>query len=267
MPVTLDSLSKIVTIVSAGIAVFAAWIALPLDAELKRLQTQTQKLDIDLKATEGRLKEAEARLKETESGRKLSFDLYKEVRNILERKDKTPKDEEALRVLIESLADDPFRYKLLGVLAVSASTPEVKRAATESSSFFREEAQVVAQKAPVSPAPDGPGPTVRSTAVGSMDVDVFYCAARQATSEPIARSILALRQSGESGRWRLRFLPDSVNQQPGYGITSNEIRYNVPDETEAAKLLAERIGKTGLKVALRESQQPTRWYISLFICQ
>ncbi|NYG34855.1 hypothetical protein HZU83_02510 [Sphaerotilus montanus] len=265
MPVTLDSLSKVVTIVSAGIAVFAAWIALPLDAELKRLQTQTQKLDIDLKAAEGRLKETEARLKETESGRKLSFDLYKEVRNILERKDKTPKDEEALRVLIESLADDPFRYKLLGVLAVSASTPEVKRAATESSSFFREEAQVVAQKAPVPPVPGELA--VRSTAVGSMDVDVFYCAARQATSEPVARSVLALRQSGESGRWRLRFLPDSVNQQPGYGITSNEIRYNVPDETEAAKLLAERIGKTGLKMALRESQQPTRWYISVFICQ
>lgn len=264
MPVTLDSLSKVITIASAGIAVFAASIALPLDAELKRLQAQTQKLDIDLKAAEGRLKEAEARLKETESGRKLSFDLYQEVRKILERKDKTPKDEEALRVLIESLADDPFRYKLLGVLAVSASTPEVKRAATESSSFFREEAQV-AQKPLATPAQSGS--PVQSTAVGSMDVDVFYCAAKQATSESIARNVLALQQPVESGRWRLRLLPDSVNQQPGYGITSNEIRYNVPDETAAAKTLADRITRTGLKVALRESQQPTRWYISVFICQ
>lgn len=264
MPINLDASSKFISLVSAAIAVFAAWKALPLDAELKSLQAQTQRLDLDLKAAEGRLKEAEAKLKETESGRKLSFDLYQEVRKILERKDKTPKDEEALRVLIESLAEDPFRYKLLSVLAVSASTPDVKRSAMESSTFYRDES-VLVQRPPVSPvqAKD----STPSSAVGSMDVDVFYCASKQTTSEPIARSVLTIKQPNESGRWRLRLLPDSVNQQPGYGISSNEIRYNAPDETQAARVLAERLEKTGQKVTLRESQQLTKWYLSIFICQ
>jgi hypothetical protein len=243
---------------------FAAWKALPLDAELKSLQAQTQRLDLDLKAAEGRLKEAEARLKETESGRKLSFDLYQEVRKILEQKNKTPKDEEALRVLIESLAEDPFRYKLLSVLAVNASTPEAKLSASESSTFYRDESLVVQRP---SPAPAPVNEAVGRSPIGSMDVDVFYCATKRATSETIAKSILALKQPSESGRWRLRLLPDSVNQQPGYGVTSNEVRYNPPEETEAARAIAERMNKAGLHSSIRESQQLTKWYLSVFICQ
>ena len=264
MTLTLDGATKALAIASAAIAVFAAWKALPLDAELKSLQAQTQKLDLDLRVAEGRIKEAEARLKETESGRKLSFDLYQEVRKILERKDKTPKDEETLRVLIESLAEDPFRYKLLGVLAVSASTPEVKRSASESSDFFRDESVVVQR--PTSASVQGKEAGQRS-AIGSMDVDIFYCAAKRATSEPIANGVLALKQPSESGRWRLRLLPESVNQQPGYGVTSNEVRYNAPEETEAARTIAERMTKAGQKVLLRESQQLTKWYVSVFVCQ
>lgn len=264
MSITVDKILKMLAIPTAAVALLAAWKALPLDAELKTLQTQTQRLELDLKAAEGRLKEAEGRLKETESGRKLTFDLYQEVRKILERKDKTAKDEEALRVLIESLAEDPFRYKLLSVLAVSASSSEVKRSASESSSFFRDES-LIAQRPSASMT--NANETTRPTAIASMDVDVFYCASKQSTSELIAKSIIALKQPGESGRWRLRLLPESVNQQPGYGITSNEIRYNTPDETDAAKVLAERIANVGHKVSLRESQQLTKWYISVFICQ
>ena len=264
MPLTLDGTTKALAIASAAIAVFAAWKALPLDAELKSLQAQTQKLDLALKVAEGRLKEAEARLKETESGRKLSFDLYQEARKLLERKDKTPKDEEVLRVLIESLAEDPFRYKLLGVLAVSASTPEVKRSASESSAFFRDESLAVERPTPASVQGKE---AVERSAIGSMDVDIFYCAAKRATSEPIAKEVLALKQPHESGRWRLRLLPDIVNQQPGYGVASNEVRYNAPEETEAARTIADRMNKAGQKVLLRESQQLTKWYISVFLCQ
>ncbi len=264
MHVTIDSVSKALILISTSIAVFAAWKALPLDAELKSLQNQTQKLDIDLKAAEGRIREAEAKLKETESGRKLSFDLYQEVRKILERKDKTTRDEEALRVLIESLAEDPFRYKLLSVLAVSASTPEVKQSASESSAFYRDESTVRQQPTPNSASYKD---SVERSAIGSMDVDVFYCAGKRASSEPIAKDVLALKKPNESGRWRLRFLPDSVNQQPGYGITSNEIRFNAPEEVEAAHTIAERMNKAGHKVVLRESLQLTKWYVSVFVCQ
>ncbi len=264
MPTALDHSSKVLAIGSAVVALVAAWKTLPLDAELKRLQIRTEDLNQGLNEAEGRLKEAEAQLRAAESDRKLSFDLYQEVRKILERKDKTETDEEVLRILIESLAEDPFRYKLLSALAVSASNPQVKRSASESSTFYQEES-LVAQRAPVRSAADTDA--VRASPVGSMDVDVFYCAARQGTAEPIARSVLTLKQPNESGRWRLRLLPESVNQQPGYGITGNEIRYNVPDETAAAQALAGRLANVGYPVSLRPSRQSTRWYVSVFICQ
>lgn len=266
MAISLETASKVLTVVSLGIAVLAAWKALPLDAELKELQAQTQRLDLDLRATESKLKETETRLKETESSRKLSFDLYQEVKKVLERKENQPRDEEVLRVLIESLAEDPFRYKLLSVLAVGATTPEAKRSATESSEFFREEVQLSTnQQSAATPATSKP--VVKDEGVGNYDIDVFYCAGKRTTSEPLAREVVGLKGPGESGRWRLRALPESVNQQPGYGVSANEIRFNAPEELTVAKKLQQRLANTGVTATLRETQSPTKWYVSIFVCQ
>lgn len=265
MAIDLDSVSKTLTVVSLCIAVAAAWKALPLDAEIKSLQVQTQRLDLDLRATESKLKEAEARLREAESTRKLSFDLYEEVKRVLEKKERTPRDEEALRVLVEALADDPFRYKLLSVLAVSATTPDAKRSAAESSTFFQEEAQLSARQLP-DPA-TAPGSPAGQGGLGAYDIDVFYCSARRSSAEPIAQKVMGLKRPDESGRWRLRALPETINQQPGYGVASNEIRFNAPVELSAATLLEKRLAGLGVPSRLRESQQLTKWYISVFICQ
>jgi hypothetical protein len=265
MPINLDSASKTLTLISLAIAVMAAWKALPLDAELKNLQGETQRLDNELKVAAARLKEAEVQLKEAESSRKLSFDLYQEVKKVLEKKDRTPRDEEALKVLVESLADDPLRYKLLSVLAVSATTPEVKKSATESSMFYRQEAELTTRQ---------PETIVKATIpestggnIGSYDIDIFYCAAMKETSEPITKQILNVRLDSESGRWRSRLLPESVNQQPGYGVISNEIRYNAPGELPVAKILQQRLKDKGIDTVLKESLQLTKWYVSIFICQ
>jgi hypothetical protein len=265
MSVNLDSIAKVLAIPTTLIALVAAWKALPVDAEIKELQVQTQKLDIELRSAEGRLKEAESLLKETEAGRKLSFDLYQEVRRTLDKKDRTPKEEEALRVLIEALAVDPFRYRLLDVLAVSASSPETKQLAFESSTFFKEEASISALIQ--SATKELRLPQSHAKGIGDIDVDVFYCASKIATSEPTAKKILELQQPNEEGRWRLRLLPESINKQSGYGISSNQIRYNPPYETEAAKSLLSRMEQSGYKAELRQSQQSTEWYVSVFICE
>jgi len=267
MSISLDSASKALTVVATFIAVIAAWKALPLNEEIGNLQAATQSLDLQLKAAEGRLKEAEGRLKETESGRKLSFDLYTEVRKVLENKETTPRDEEVLRVLIESLAEDPFRVKLLSVLAVSAKSPETRQSAEESGKFYLEQAQLPQRTTPAMVPATQPGRTAQRPSVDSIDVDVFFCAEKLATSEPIAKRVIDLKLPSETGRWRPRLLPESINRQPGYGIVTNEIRYNVPDETEAAKVLADRLSKAGVSVKLKESSQTTKWYVSIFICQ
>ena len=258
MTINLDTTSKVLTVISLAIAVTAAWKALPLDEQLKELQAQTQQLDL-------KLKEAEAQLKRDESSRKLSFDLYQEVKKILEKKDRTPSDEDALKVLVESLADDPFRYKLLSVLSVSAANPGVKQSAKESSTFFQEQAELSLKQSEPSSQPALSKPAQGS--IGSYDIDIFYCATKKSSSEPLAQKVLTLRQQKESGRWRSRLLPDSVNQQPGYGISSNEIRYNPPEELPVAKIIQQRLKDQGIESRLKETLQPTKWYLSVFVCQ
>lgn len=265
MQVNLETASKVLTVCSLALAVLAAWKALPLDAELKALQAETQRLDNELKLAGARIQEAEAKLKEAESGRKLSFDLYQEVKAVLEKKERTPRDEEALRVLIESLAEDPFRYKLLSVLAVGSATESGKKAAAESSTFFREEAVLASRAvAPTASRSAAPGALKSLT---NYDIDIFFCTEKRASSEPVARQIAGLKLVEESGRWRVRALPETINQQPGYGVRSNEVRYNVPDETAQANLMLERLRGAGVEASLRATTQQTPWYLSVFVCQ
>jgi len=131
-PSTLDVLTKLVTFVSLAIASFAAWKSLPIDADIKRLQAETQRLDLALR-------QADAELKNLESNRRVTLELYQEVKKVIEKKEKDSREEEALRVLVESLADDPFRWRLLRVLAVGAASPEVKETAAATSKFYEEE--------------------------------------------------------------------------------------------------------------------------------
>lgn len=264
MPLNLDTASKVLTLCSLGIAVLAAWTALPLDAEMKALQAETQRLDNELKLAAAKIQEAEAQLKEAESGRKLSFDLYQEVKKVLEKKERTPRDEEALRVLVESLAEDPFRYKLLSVLAVGSATESGKQAAADSSNFFREEAALKSR--PLDPT-SRPAPSSNIQSLANYDIDIFYCAEKGPSSESVARQIAGLKQSEETGRWRVRALPETINQQPGYGIRSNEVRYNIPEEMPQAELVVKRLRETGIQATLRATAQKTPWYLSVFVCQ
>ncbi|MEO8418802.1 MAG: hypothetical protein ABI475_08775, partial [Methylophilaceae bacterium] len=190
-PGTLDLITKVITVVSLALAAFATWKALPYDAEIKRLQAETQRLDLALK-------QADADLKSLESNRKVTLELYQEVKNVIEKKDNDPRKEDAVRVLVESLADDPFRWKLLNVIAAGAKSAEVKQAAAETSDYYREEAQV-----PLA-APRESDVATATTGIGSFNVDIFYCEKKKATSEPIARAALSLKTSSDTGRWRLR---------------------------------------------------------------
>lgn len=252
----IDSATKALTLVSLSIAVLAAWKALPADAEIKRLQAQAQELDIAMK-------KADSDLKELESNRKVTLELYQEVKNVIAKKDKDPREEDAVRVLVESLAEDPFRWKLLKVLAIGASSSEVKQAAAATSKFYEDES-TVQSALPVSVKLTAVG---TSASFGSFNVDFFYCEKKRATSEPLARAALGLRSGGETGRWRVRALPESVNQQPGYGISTSEIRFTPPAETTVANALSQALATKGIQAVLHETSYPTPGYVSVFVCQ
>lgn len=252
----IETATRVLTLVSLLIAVVAAWKALPADAQIKNLQARAQELDLALK-------KADADLKNLESDRRLTFELYQEVKNVLARKDAGAREEDAVRVLVESLAEDPLRWKLLNVLAVGASSSEVKQVASEGSKFYEDQAGIrqltAAQVAALAPQ--------AATGFAAYNVDVFYCAMRQTSAKPLAEAALTLRPGTMQTLWRLRALPDSINQQAGYSISDNQIRYNAPDETQAAQALREALAAKGIQATLHTVSTPTPGYLSLFICQ
>ncbi|HEX3233174.1 MAG TPA: hypothetical protein VHR41_03180 [Gemmatimonadales bacterium] len=252
----IDIATKGITVVSLALGVFATWKALPADAEIKRLQAEATRLDLAIK-------QADADLKGLESSRKVTLELYQEVKNVIEKKGKDPREEDAVRVLVESLADDPFRYKLLKVIAIGAKDTLVKQEAAATSAFYEDEAAVPTQVLPA----NADEPRTAAAGLGGYNVDFFFCERKRATSEPIARAALNIKGKGDTGRWRVRLLPESINQQPGYGIAGNEIRFTPPDERPAAEALAAALSKSNVQARLRETLYPTPHYISAFVCQ
>jgi hypothetical protein len=255
----LDRIKNVVTIFSLCIAVFAAWKAIPADAEIKKLQARTAELDLQLK-------QADANLKAIESTREFSFALYKEVKSVIDSSTSTSRQEDAVRVLVESLAEDPLRSKLLSVIAASAKNPEVKAAASATSRFFEEQTRLPVQAVQTSVAGAMPQ-AAASSALNSLSVDFFYCELKRGTSEPIALAARSARPPGSKGTWRARLLPESINQQPSYQITSSVIRYNPPAERAAAQELARSLAERQVAARLQETDYPTPGYVSVFICQ
>jgi hypothetical protein len=260
-PSLLDWATKAVTLVSLALAAYAAGVAIPADAEIKRLQGEMQRLDLALK-------KADADLKNLESNRKVTLELYQEVKKVIEKKDKDSREEDAVRVLVESLADDPFRWKLLGVIAVGAKDLSVKETAAATSKFYQEDAQT---QLPSSNTADAKSNTAAAnpleTGIGSYNIDFFFCEKKQPTSKPLAQAALSLKSASDTGQWRIRALPESINQQPGYSIQSNVIRFTPPDERPVADALAKALATKGIKVQFQEISYPTPKYVSVFICQ
>jgi hypothetical protein len=106
-----------------------------------------------------------------------------------------------------------------------------------------------------------------SASFGSFNIDFFYCEKNRASSEPLARAAISLKGAGDTGRWRIRALPESVNQQPGYGLSSSEIRFTPPEERSVAEALSKALATKNIQAALHETSYPTPDYVSVFICQ
>lgn len=252
----IDTVSKAITVFSLALGVFATWLALPADSEIKKLQAETAKLDLALK-------QADADLKSDESSRKITLELYQEVKKVIEKTDKNPREEDAVRVLVESLADDPFRWKLLQVISVGAKSPEVKVKAAATATYYQD--QSVVQTRPI--PSESVTTTTKKAMLSSYNVDIFFCEEKRVTSELVAKAALNLKSEDDTGRWRVRLLPESINQQPGYGITGNEIRFTPPEERPIAQALATSLSTIGVQIQLRETAYPTPNYVSVFICQ
>ncbi len=260
-----DQITRVVSLASLMMGGLAAWYAIPLDRDLKRLEISAQHMAAETVRLDNALKVSGAELQRLTSARDFSMTLYQEVKAVLAKSSITPREEEAVRVLVDSLGEDPFRWRLLAALAVAANDAGVREKAEVTATFFKDEEQVQ-MKEQTAMNVSTAAVTTHVKPYHSMRVDLFYCTNREATTKSLALRALASR-GDVAGVWRIRALPEEINGRPGYGVRTNVIRYN-GDEALAAmalmKDLSVAIGVEGLRVA--EIASPTPNYLSVFFC-
>ena len=256
MEIDVDKVLKWLSVPGIVIAVFAALKALPVDSEIKSLQIATAEIENTIKVND-------ASLKKLESSQKLTMDIYGKIHDLYQKERRNPAEEEALRVLIQALVEDPMRAKFLDAIALGSTDPEIKKNAKESAEFYHDQPPVVAPSlTPLASQAKG-GDSLR---YGALNIDLFYCEDTRVRYEPLIAQAMDLKSGNSRGRWRKRLLPNSVNDQAGYGIHSNVIRYNREEKSVAEALAADLKSKFELDVRIMEIASPTPGYISVFLC-
>ncbi len=199
---------------------------------------------------------------EREGGQSFNLRIYDEVISSLEKKD--AKRQELAHALVITLANEPFRTKLLETLGTSANSTVSVRA--EAQRVIKQEAQFNEQNQPAL----GPLRDEGST-TDSWHYDVFWCEASGPSAQRQAEEIAgALRLPGSpKTNVRVRELPRTVNLRSGYKVVGYQIRLNPAKQKQAEilKRLAEEALHNREQFQFVSSPLTTGpFYLSLFVC-
>jgi hypothetical protein len=199
--------------------------------------------------------EMETKRLERESREASKYMLYDAVVKSLESKN-VIHQEVAMKLVISS-EGSPFRNGLLTSLAMSTH-PEIKNKAdgtlVKEKKYLQGNSQI----------------EDKLSSDNGWDYDIFWCENSGKTAEKSAQQIVNhlndKKANGDDsiGRVRVRMLPDSINEQPGYRISGNLIRFDKNEYQQAQALQQSTNEMIPFKLSL--SRMNTKWYLSAFIC-
>ena len=240
-----------VSLLLALAAGYSAW-------QMNTTERSLKETERSLKTRESERKDSEETRVNRESIEKKQLLVYDAVVKSLESGD--AKKQSVSKALVTALLEDPLRTELLVVLTTSAA-PEVKKEAqatiAQESTFKAEEHVVRAE------------PRAKPTDWADWDFDIFWCersgSAAQAQAEKMKKQ---LESEGAKGRIRVRLLPDSINDRPGYQHAGYVVRYNAGEEAQSNRLkaLGDPIVGPSASFVTSISYQSTPWYLSAFLC-
>jgi len=271
-----DSWQGVASVISAIAAAVASLYSCQAEqaakeANKRSIEAESRLTDIQAKVTET----AEQRA-ERESITERDKFVYQEVIRVLSlpKRDgdvSVPRQEQAVAVLINVLASPGLKGPLQAVFGTSASNPVVQQESKKAAQFWNVEQEKRLAYTKLFSALDAKAaiPTL-----GKMNVDVFYCEGGDKETErrTLANNIVKAVQGGslltEYGKWQARPLPRTVNDLPGYQISSNQVRFNPLEREEAAaKNLTETLFKASQRrFELRQVAMPSPGYLSVFVC-
>lgn len=232
-----------------------------LDITKAQLDTAKARLEIQSIILENQNTALESDIRKREFGNSLKFKLYEEVRNAITGRE--PKIQDAVVLIInEMLADDSvYRAKLSNILLGSQNTDAtVKTSIVQTQkmeyTFVAEQTQMLA--------------TLNQTRnEDKFTIDVFYLEDVKQEAQPRAEKIVKLLEAKyPQNTVRLRLLPKIINARSGYGIGSNQVRYEAGEKKLADEVIDYINGE---KVFQREQltgrpvKSKTIHYISVFV--
>lgn len=267
-PGFVSSLLTTKNVVLIVIAILTAWNTYTtqvtknkLDITKAQLDTAKARLEIQSVVIANQSAVLDTDIRKREFGNNLKFKLYEEVRNAITGRE--PKIQDAVVLIInEMLADDSlYRAKLSNILLNSQNTDAaVKTNIVQTQkleyTFVAEQTQTLATLS-------------RTKNEDKFTIDVFYLEDVKQEARPGAEKIVKLLQAKYPQHTvRIRLLPKIINAKSGYGISSNQVRYE-PGEKKLAEEVIDYIN--GEKVFPREQLighpvlSKTAHYISVFV--
>lgn len=245
---------------------YAVTAMLTLAAGYSQLQLSNQ--EVILKEQEAKIRASEELRKQHESDAQLTFKLYEEVKSAL-LDDRDPEKRQLIALkLVEELATESFKTRLITVIRDATPIAGIKAKAS-TAAYESESEEVVVRLAELQPVKASVNALSNRTSTWSnWDFDFFWCESSGEKAKQEAFEALTIKDAAATGRWRVRMLPNSINAQSGYGISGYQVRIN-QDELEVGNRLSASLASAispGRSFVIHEVRNLTPYYVSVFFC-
>ncbi len=237
---------------------------------------ETQKLEIDRQKSRVEIRDADATL---------THKIYQEFINAISDHDGTLTDRidrlSAVLVLTDAIPDPEqkegmaraVQQAIERVPVQSAQLRNVQEVASFDAENVISRANAEQKMIPAAAPTPALSPTDSGTATWSnYDFDIFWCDGVPDSTELSSRAadVAAFRAKDPkaAGNWRVRPLPLTVNQRPGYQVSGYQVRYSSADELPFAEKMKQMIETkfAGTSVQVVPTTQATPWYVSVYVC-
>lgn len=242
---TTEKISKWVSLASGIIAVFAAYQSYLVNESTNALQEKFSKLNY--------AKDSANFIRD----REFKFKIYELVKEAISNKE-DDRVQKAATVIVRELVsenDASFKLGLLNIIGNTTTDPAIKKE-TNVAIYNVEESQITNT------------PNINTSDFKNIvtKVDIFYLEDKQPSSELIANDVAKLLTN--KYQVRVRLLPSSINERPGYNIKNTQIRFEKNEENQANDII-NLITKAslGISITKRSTTNITTNYISVFIAQ
>jgi len=284
-PGALSWVQGLIAFISAVVGVVAAVQALGSKVEADRSASQASEFKQALE------RQANDRA-ERETNAKYDAVAYEAVVRLLELDRRkldaqvAEKRERAVMALIAATASESMKVALFDVVSSGREvSPAVKQEASSAADAARLVGSTLAGEAPLAQASAEPATPATSKSLSLLKgyrVVVFACQTADAkssdlqrqTAEQLVREVKAKPPADAPPvAWELKDLPEVLNSSPGYGIRTNQIRFNPADGEEgpsvALKALlegTEAMKARKVQLERRVVSKRTPGYLSVFLC-